>query len=191
LTHALWLDKHIRDNSHPAGGTMRRICLVAAGCAILAISAMAQSKHSGVGTWKVDMSQSDFGSGPAPKSVTVTILKDTPKMLSWRVHMLDDKGKPINYSWSGPEDGSMHPVMQGGKEIGKQSAKKQDDGSLLRHGEDPDGSSFDARSKLSEDGTSMNEETTEKSKDGKESKQKIVYHRVRAVKEAAEKKAEA
>jgi hypothetical protein len=89
-------------------------------------------------------------------------------MLSWRVHLIDGKGKAISYSWSGPEDGSMQPVMQGGKEIGKQSAKKEDDGSLLRHGEDPDGSSFDARSKMSDDGNTMTEELTERLTDAYE-----------------------
>jgi|ERR1022692_211291 hypothetical protein len=154
----------------------------------LVASSLAQNNRSGVGTWKMDASQSDFGSDPAPKSVTITVLKDTPEMLSWRVHLIDDKGKAIFYSWSGPEDGSMHSVMQMAKEIGKQSAKKEDDGSLLRHGEDPDGSSFDARSKISDDGNTMTEETTEKSKDGKETKQKGVYRRASTRKKASEKK---
>lgn len=148
----------------------------------------AQNNRSGVGTWKMDASQSDFGSDPAPRSVTITVLKDTPEMLSWRVHLIDGKGKAISYSWSGPENGSMHPVMQNGKEIGKQSARKEDDGSLLRHGEDPDGSSFDARSKISDDGNTMTEEATEKSKDGKETKAKTVYHRASATKKTSENK---
>lgn len=63
-------------------------------------------------------------------------------MLSLGVHLIDAKGKAISYSWSGPEDGSMQPVMQNGKEIGKQTAKKENDGSLLRHGEELDGSSL-------------------------------------------------
>ena len=62
-------------------------------CTLLAISAWAQSKQSQLGTWNMDLSQSDFGSDAAPKSVTLTVLKDTPEMLSWRVHVVDDKGK--------------------------------------------------------------------------------------------------
>jgi len=132
----------------------------------------------------MDASQSDFGSEPAPKSVTVTVLQDTSEMLSWRVHIVDDKGKNISYSWSGPQDGSMHPVMQNGKEMSKQSAKREEDGSLLRHDEDPDGSSTDARSKVSDDGNTMTDEMTTKAKDGKELKQKITYHRVTGKKDA-------
>lgn len=157
---------------------MRMSFLSATAMVVLAVViALAQSKHSDVGTWKVDISQSTFGSDPAPKSITVVILKDTPQMLSWRVRGIDSKGKPFAYSWSGPEDGSLHPVMQNGKEIQKQSAKRESDGTLLRHGEDADGNSFDARDKPSDDGTTILEEVTSKSKDGKESTDKTVYHR--------------
>lgn len=168
---------------------MRHTLLMLSVCSLLFGLASAQSTQSAVGTWKMDMSQSDFGAGPAPKSSTVTVLKDTPTMLSWRVHMLDEKGKSVAYSWSGPEDGSMHPVMQNGKEISKQSAKRQDDGSLVRHGEDTDGSSFDARGRISDDGNTITEDVTAKTNDGKESKQKYVYHRSSA-KKMTEKKAE-
>ena len=147
-------------------------------CALFVLGALAQSTQSQVGTWKMDASQSDFGSEPAPKSVTVIVLKDTPAMLSWRGHIVDDKGENISQSWSGPQDGSMHPVMQKGKEISKQSAKREGDGSLHRHDEDPDGTITEAYSKVSGDGNSLTDILTMKSKDGKESKWKCVYHRV-------------
>jgi hypothetical protein len=104
---------------------------------LFGIIAWGQSKHSQVGTWKVDIAQSTFGSEPLPKSITVVILRDTPELSSWRVYGLDENGKAFAYSWSGPIDGTMHPVMENGKEIGKQSAKREDDGTLDRHGEDP------------------------------------------------------
>jgi hypothetical protein len=147
-------------------------------CALFVVGALAQSKQSQVGTWKMDVSQSDFGSEAPPKSVTLTILKDTPAMLSWRVQMIDDKGKRISYSWSGPQDGSMHPVTQKGKKISMQSAKREEDGSLHRHGENPDGTSFDAYAQVSDDGNSITDEMTSKEKDGKELKEKDVFHRV-------------
>lgn len=168
---------------------MRRTLLSATAIGVLlGISAWGQSKHSDVGSWDVDISESTFGSEPAPKSITVVILKDTPQMLSWRVHGIDDKGKAFAYSWSGPEDGTMHPVMQNGKEVAQQSAKREADGTLLRHGEDPDGSSFDARDKSSDDGKTITEEATGKAKDGKESKTKTLYRRASSPSKAAEKK---
>ena len=157
---------------------MRRSILSATAiCLLFGVSVWGQDKHSQVGTWNVDIAHSTFGSEPVPKSITVVILKDTPQLLSWRVHGVDENGKAFAYSWSGPADGTMHPVMENGKEIGKQSAKREDDGTLDRHGEDPDGSAFDARDKLSDDGNTILEEATEKSKDGKETKTKGVYRR--------------
>ena len=155
----------------------RSILSLTAICVLFGVSTWAQSKHSQVGTWNVDIAQSTFGSEPVPKSITVVILKDTPQLLSWRVHGVDENGKAFAYSWSGPADGTMHPVIENGKEIGKQSAKREDDGVLHRHGEDPDGSAFDARDKLSDDGNTILEEATEKSMDGKETKTIGVYRR--------------
>jgi hypothetical protein len=168
---------------------MSKIVIAVLACMpLIAASASAKQKHSAVGTWKMEISKSDLGSDPKPKSVTIMVFKDSPELVSWRVRVVDDKGKPSSYSWKGPADGSMHPVMQNGKEIGKQSAKKDDQGALLRHGEDPDGSSFDARSMLSDDGNAMTDEITSKAKDGKESKQKYVYHRVSDISKVKAKK---
>jgi hypothetical protein len=158
---------------------MRKALLFAVcACTLFACTAWAQGHSSQVGTWKLETAQSNFGSEPAPKSLTVTILKDTPQLLSWRVDGIDEKGKNFSYSWSGPQDGSLHPVVQNGKEISKQSAKRNEDGSLLRHDEDPDGTTMDALSKVSDDGKMITDEASIKAKDGKESKQKWVYRRV-------------
>ena len=129
------------------------------------------------GAWKLDVKQSDFGSEPPPKSEIVTV-KDTSKMLSVHGHGIDDKGKTFSFSWSGPEDGKMRPMMSNGKtSVDKMSARKDGD-ALVRHGENEDGSSFDARATLSSDGNTATEEWTGKSKDGKEMKSKTVWHRV-------------
>jgi hypothetical protein len=145
----------------------------------LCTAAFAQNT-SLTGTWKLDTKQSDFGSEPAPKSLTA-LLKDTEKTFSMHCHGIDDKGKGFSYSWSGPEDGSMHPLMDNGKAAGKMSARKDGD-VLVRHSEDPDGSSADYRASVSSDGNTATEETAARSKDGKETKQKTVWHRVAAQK---------
>jgi|SRR5580704_2462702 hypothetical protein len=156
---------------------MKRIPFLLACLSLALASAFAQQKTSAVGTWNVDIAHSDF-SDPAPQSITVTILKDTPQMLSWRVNGVDAKGQPFTYSWSGPEDGTLHPVIEDGKPgTDMQSAKWQQDGTLLRHNENSDGSSFDARSSFSPDGNTITEAATAKSKDGKESKMHHLYRR--------------
>lgn len=141
-------------------------------------SLFAQQQGPFAGGWKLDTKQSDFGSEPAPKFVTLTILDDTPQKFWWKVTEQDENGKESTFSWTGPADGTMHPVkLSDGTASAQQSAKKEQDGSLVRHGEEPDGSSFDAHSKLSSDNNTLVDEVTIKSKDGKETKQKYVYHR--------------
>jgi hypothetical protein len=144
-----------------------------------AMGAIGQSR-SLVGTWKLDVTQSDFGRDPALRSFTFTMTKDSPELGSYRGHGVDHDGKPISFSWSGPEDGSMHPVKDAaGKTLAMQSLKRQPNGALLRHGEDSsDGSSFNGEGKMADDGNTFVEESTEKSKDGTETKARQVYHRV-------------
>ena len=147
--------------------------------ALLAVSVgLAQDKPSMAGNWKLDVAQSDFGSRPAPKSEAGTIFKDTPQMFSYRAHGVDHKGKAFWYSWKGPEDGSMHPVILNGKPSGQTGVTRAQDGTLVQHGEDADGSTFEDHFLLSPDGNTVTMESNVKSKDGKESREKQVWHRV-------------
>jgi hypothetical protein len=158
-------------------------------CALLAVAltfasftGFAQTnaaKKSSVGTWKLDIAKSTFGSEPAPKAVTLIILKDTPELASWRVEVVDEKSQSMSFSWSGPQDGSMHPVKDAkGQAIAQEGLKQEKDGALLRHGVDSnDGSTFDARSTLSADGNTITDVITSKTKDGKTSKATNIYHR--------------
>src|SRR5215469_16277090 len=126
---------------------------------ILLLGAVAVAQNASLtGTWELDTKQSDFGSGPAPKSITSTV-KDTPKMFSFRGHGIDDKGKSFSYSWSGPTDGSMHPTTENGKVTGQSSIRKVGDG-FVRHGEGTDGSSFDAKATVSSDGDTITVESS-------------------------------
>jgi hypothetical protein len=153
------------------------LALVLAGVAAIAQTNV--SKASSVGTWKLDVEHSDFGSQPAPKSLTLTILKDAPDGLAWRVDIVDDKGQPFSYSWSGAADGTMQPIKGAdGREIGKESATREN-GALLRHGvEAMDGSTFDGRATMSADGNTITDVVTNKSQDGKTSTMTTVMRRV-------------
>ena len=153
------------------------LTLVAASSAIPQTNA---SKRSAVGTWRLDLKQSQLVSAPAPKSLTLTILKDTPQLNSWRIEVVDAQGTPFSYSWSGPADGTMQSLKAAdGSEIGKQSLKRDGD-VLLYHGEDPiEGRSFDGRATMSADGDTIINVVTARTKDGKVSKDTFVMHRVR------------
>ena len=144
----------------------------------IALAQTNTAKASGVGTWKLDLKQSTFGAEPPPKSVTLIITTDTPDASAWRVDIVDNAGKSVSFSWSGPTDGTPQPLKGAdGKVIGKESLKREGD-ALLRHGEDPsDGSSFDSRATMSADGNTITDVTTMKSKDGKTSKTTSVYRR--------------
>ena len=153
---------------------MKKCALVLAAVTFTSFTAFAQTNAahaSAVGTWKLDVAKSSFGSEPAPKAVTLTILKDTAELCSWRVDVVDEKGQSMSYSWSGPQDGSMQPVKDAKDQIvGQESLKRDKDGVLLRHGADTNGgSSFDGHATLSADGNTITDVVTSKTKDGKSS----------------------
>ena len=166
---------------------MKIHALLAAALTFASVTALAQTnpaQPSTAGTWKLDVLKSSFGSEPAPKAVTLTILKDTPELCSWRVDVEPAQGQSMSYSWSGPQDGSLHPLKDSkGQTIGQESLKHDTDGALLRHGVDnTDGTSFDARGTLSADGNTITDVVTSKAKDGKTSKVTMVYNRVKTTK---------
>ena len=140
------------------------------------------TQTSMVGTWKLDLAKSSLGSGPAPKAITLTILKDAPELTSWRIDIVEAKGQSMSFSWSGPLDGSLQPLKDSkGQVLVQESLTRDKDGALLRHGEDStDGSSFDGRATLSADGNTLTDVVTSKSKDGQTLKETMVYHRVTA-----------
>lgn len=163
-------------------GKLGRVCSLLSLLAGLATGAIAQNKTF-IGTWKLDPSQSHGGDeDPAnpPQSVTGTYSKDSVEFGSWCVHIVDHDGKAFSFCWSGPEDGSLHPVKDAsGNVMLMESLKKQPDGTTRRHGENaPNSSSWDMVDRISDDGNSMISEGTAVDKDGKEVKMKLVYHRV-------------
>jgi len=151
-----------------------------------AFAQAAASHVSSVGTWKADLKASKFGGEEVPKSLTLTIMKDTPQLLSWRVDVVDAKGQAMSYSWSGPQDGTMQSVKgPDGKEIGKESFKDEK-GVLVRRGDGgKDGPSFESHVTTSADGNTMTDVVTGTSKDGKSITQTVVWRREPATKKGS------
>jgi hypothetical protein len=147
--------------------------------AILAVSiGLAQDKPSMVGNWKLDIAQSEFGAGPAPKSQAGTIFIDTPQKLSYRVQGIDEKGQAFWYSWSGPEDGSKHTTLINGRPGDLVGFTRDQGGTLVQHSWAENGSTVEGHISLSPDGNTLTIEGPSKSRDGKESRDKQVWHRV-------------
>lgn len=136
------------------------------------------AKTSTVGTWKADLTKSSLESGPAPKAITLTILKDAPQLSSWRVDIVGPKGESTSFSWSGPANGRLQPVKDlKGAVLGQESLTLDNDGALRRHGGDG-AVSFDGHATLSADGNTITDVITSKTSDGKTLQDTIVYRRV-------------
>jgi hypothetical protein len=173
---------HIKNRSKGAPMTLCALVVAVLTLGPIAASAQTNAKHvSMVGTWKLDLAKSKGGSEPAPKAVTLNILKDTVESCSWRVEVVNAKGESQSFSWSGPQDGSLQPVKDAkGQVLSQQSLKRDKDGAVLRHGEYANGGSFDGRATLSADGKTITDVITSKTKDGKTTKEVDVFQRVSA-----------
>ena len=163
---------------------MRKLLAVTAVLLTAALPSAFAQNPSSVGTWKYDASQSDFGSGTKPKSMTLVVTKDTPQMLAWRLTEVDPDGKVIHESWSGPQDGSMHPLKRTG---GNGQAGFQAGGDQFTITEKmPDGSNLQSQVAKSDNGNTMTEHVTGTGPGGAAMNATIVWHKVRS---AAKKKA--
>lgn len=159
-----------------------KIRVLVAALTLASFNVLAQtnaSNTSAVGTWKLDAAKSDFGPEAPPKSLTLTILKDTPQAESWRVELVTADGNQVSYSWTGPQDGSLQPLKDpNGQVLGHAGQKRDKDGALLRHGSDNSGASFETRATLSSDGNTITDVVKGKMPDGTTMSQTMVYHRV-------------
>lgn len=137
-------------------------------------SAFAQK--SNVGTWKMDMAQSDFGPRPKPKSATLIITKDTPQMLAWRESEVGPDGKPSHESWSGAPDGSMRTVKR--TDGNGEMAFKNANGQYTIQEKMADGGTAEATVDVSNDGKTMTEHINGKDKSGQPYTATIVWNKV-------------
>jgi hypothetical protein len=152
---------------------LRLLCI--AGLAFLFVPAALAGTHvSTPSTWTLNVAASDFGGGPAMKSDVYVVLTDTEKWLKWTDTTVDDKGKTIKSSWTGPADGTMKPIVgMPGAMAGNKSA--DDSGHTVL----ADGTVIDSIFTLSADKKQSIFTQTVKTKDGKVFHQKLVYDRTK------------
>ncbi len=156
---------------------MKRALFVLPALLTAAIAPCAFAAHTHAptpSTWELNISQTDFGGGPSMKSDTMTMLTDTEKWLKWTDVAVDGDGKTWKTSWSGPQDGTMKPIV--GMQGAQASFKTDDDSS---HWVMPDGSTSDSTMVMSPDKKQVTINITMKTKDGKQISQKLVYDRVK------------
>jgi hypothetical protein len=157
--------------------TMNRVVSVVSALLIGAFAPSMLAAHTHVptpSTWDLNISASDFGGGPALKSDRMIVTTDNDKWLKWSDVTVGDDGKTLKTSWSGPQDGTMKPIV--GMPGATAGFKTADDSS---HWVMPDGSSSDSTIETSPDKKQVTINLTIKTKDGKTMNQKLVYDRVK------------
>ena len=89
---------------------MRVLQLVAIGLFLMVGAATVQAQNDAlVGTWKLDTAKSKFDPGPAPKSLTRTIVADGDGV-KYTFEGVAADGKPLAYSFSVKFDGKDNPI---------------------------------------------------------------------------------
>ena len=134
--------------------------------AALILIAQTQTR-SAVGTWKLNVQKSDFGSVPAPKAMTIVVTEDTKDKVTWKATGTSPDGKKINESYSGSVDGNANPVK--GSPTGEESVAytRNPDGTVTVVTKDKSGQEVaHGTISWSEDGKTMTLKNTRKSPGG-------------------------
>jgi hypothetical protein len=134
---------------------------------LAALIVIAQSQHSAVGTWKLNVQKSDFGSVPAPKSMTIVVTEDSKNKVAWKANGVGPDGKKINESYSGSVDGNANPVK--GSPTGEQTVAytRNADGTVTAVTKDKNGQEVaHGTISWSDDGKTMTLKNTRKSPGG-------------------------
>jgi hypothetical protein len=124
-------------------------------------------------TWTLNLGESDFAGGPPMKSDTFVVIADNDKWAKWTDTMVDGDGKTLKSSWSGPEDGSLHPFTG---MPGSFSTDAATDVSVMTL---PNGTIQTCSFSLNSDKKKYSEKCVAKSKDGKQVNQTLVYDRTK------------
>ncbi len=95
---------------------MKRSIAVVVVAFIVLLNVAAAAEKSAVGTWKLDLKKSSFGTLSVPKFEQLVITTDAPNELKWNIKGVGPDGKSYMTSYTGPIDGKDHPMMnsQGG-----------------------------------------------------------------------------
>lgn len=125
-------------------------------------------------TWTLNLSESNFGSGPAMKGDVFVMITDTEKWAKYTDVTVDGDGKTWKTSWSGPENGTPHPVK--GMPGATFSTNAATDVSVMTL---PDGTAITCDFSLSSDKKKFTNKCQAKMKDGKTTDQTMIYDRTK------------
>ena len=157
-------------------GTMRtgwRVLAVGVVWGAMVCPAMqaAKTKLPVPSTWELDQLRSDFGGGPKMQSEVFTVNDDKPAMMSLDFVMVDDAGRTVKSSWSGPQNGKMLPLT-GSSGISFGIDKEGNEHWLFA-----DGSTRVGKMSLEKDKRTVLLRVVYTGKDGKQFTQVLMYNR--------------
>ena len=155
--------------------TLKRLSAAALLAAVSAPLALAAHTHvTTPSTWAINLKESNFGTGPSSKSDTFTVTTDTDKWLEYSEVAVDSDGNTLKTSWSGPQDGSLRPIV--GLSGGQASFDTAADTTVQMF---PDGSKMSCGYSLPADKKKYIEKCVITFQDGKTTKQTLVYDRIK------------
>jgi hypothetical protein len=120
--------------------TVQAIAFTSIFAALLAVLP-AQTPDPMAGTWKLNLTQSNFSPGPPPKGATV-VIKPVGAQVNVVLDMELGTGRMIHFEYTGTQDGSDTPVPGGGlvdtvaeRRINVRTVSRDDkkDGKVTRH----------------------------------------------------------
>jgi hypothetical protein len=81
-----------------------------------AASDQKSARQSLVGTWKLNVTKSSWGTIPAPKESTLVVLQDDAKGLKWTGSGVSADGDSFSFSFEGTVDGKDYPIKSASNE---------------------------------------------------------------------------
>lgn len=159
---------------------MRKIALSLILLLSVAIAGIAQDKQKDiqsrcVGTWAVDLTASDYGKVPPPKSASLHVTKCSPDAIAYTYSEVAADGKKYQEKWSGKPDGKMIPAKNVPAMPAKNSFKWDGETLLGEFDMGPEGTAKEVNT-FSADGKTMTTKRNGKSPKGEYSITQV-WHR--------------
>jgi hypothetical protein len=118
------------------------------------VDGVAATGRSAVGTWKLDVAKSSYGTMPAPKFEKLVVMTDKPDTVKWLMTGASGDGKSYVASYDGPVDGNARPF--GNSDVGNTIAYSRTASGLQWVVKDKSGAVIETgASQLSADGNTL------------------------------------
>jgi len=87
---------------------LQHLCKLVTGALVVSVALWAADPL--LGTWKLNLEKSNYGTQPAPKSSTTTWAAQKGGMFKYTADGIGANGQPVHTEWSGKFDGKQYPM---------------------------------------------------------------------------------